>query len=98
MPVSTQKRNSGPQNSGVRRREAVMVEISRRTLIKATGAVGATMLPVAPAEVLAQEHHEQPAAAPAAQPSAEPAAPAAHAPTTYLFFNTDEAAFIEPAV
>jgi gluconate 2-dehydrogenase gamma chain len=75
-----------------------MVEISRRTLIKATGAVGATMLPVAPAEVLAQEHHEQLAAAPAAQPSAEPAAPAAHAPTTYLFFNTDEAAFIEPAV
>jgi gluconate 2-dehydrogenase gamma chain len=65
-----------------------MVEFSRRTLIKATSAVGATMLPVAqvPAEALAQEHHDH------------PAAPAAHAPTTYLFFNTEEAAFIETAV
>jgi gluconate 2-dehydrogenase gamma chain len=78
-----------------------MADISRRTLIKATGAVGATMLPaaLAPGEAAAQQpDHEHSGSVPHAGPSADSGAPAAPARTTYLFFNTDEAAFIEAAV
>jgi gluconate 2-dehydrogenase gamma chain len=82
-----------------------MIDISRRTLIKGTGAVGAAMLPIAaaPNEASAQQQGGHDAAAP--PPSADPHAHApstdthASAPqTTYLFFNADEAAFIEAAV
>ena len=77
-----------------------MAEISRRTLIKVSGAAGATILPLAPApiEALAQEHHDhsmhaQAQIAPAAAPQPSPSAQ-----TTYMFFNSEEAAFIEAAV
>jgi gluconate 2-dehydrogenase gamma chain len=77
-----------------------MAEFSRRTIIKATGAVGATMLPFATAtdEALAQpgpEHKHGPA------PSANAASAMAggpHQQPTYLFFNVEEAAFVEAAV
>jgi gluconate 2-dehydrogenase gamma chain len=64
-------------------RVGTMKNLSRRTVIKATGAVGASMLPVvlAPDEAAAQEPRPAPAK-----------------PTTYLFFNAEEAAFIEAAV
>jgi gluconate 2-dehydrogenase gamma chain len=73
-----------------------MVDLSRRAVIKATGAVGAAMLPVGLAsdEALAQEHPHTAAAEPGA--AAAPASRAAQ-PTTYLFFNAEEAAFIEAA-
>jgi gluconate 2-dehydrogenase gamma chain len=77
-----------------------MAEFSRRTIIKATGAVGATMLPfaAAPDEALAQpslEHKHGPA------PSANAASAVARSipqQLTYLFFNAEEAAFVEAAV
>ena len=71
-----------------------MADISRRTIIKATGAVGATILPFAPADAAAaQAHPEQ------KQPPA-PSAPAdtGGQQTTYVFLNAEEAAFIEAAV
>jgi gluconate 2-dehydrogenase gamma chain len=76
-----------------------MVDISRRTVIKATGAAGLTMLPLAVAP------GEEPAQKKDAPNASTPPSPAhcknwfaAQQPTTYLFFNGDEAAFIEPAV
>ena len=71
-----------------------MTEVSRRTLIKATGAIGAAILPAAPAIGTAN------AAAPAgAIPAATSSICAtAAASTTYVFFNSEEAAFIEAAV
>jgi gluconate 2-dehydrogenase gamma chain len=68
----------------------MMSNLSRRTLIQATGAVGASILPTgfASNETPAQEPHRVPATATA--PGAQP--------TTYLFFNAEEAAFIEAAV
>ena len=60
-----------------------MTDFSRRAVIKATGAVGATLLPVA-------------LESPEASAQAPPPTPAQ--PTTYLFFNAEEAAFIEAAV
>src|ERR1700722_18535162 len=75
-----------------------MTDVSRRALIKATGAIGATMLPTALAidGGSAQEHdHASPA------PSNPPAAavlPQQARGTTYLFLNNEEAAFIEAAV
>src|SRR5882672_2921055 len=74
-----------------------MADLSRRTLVKVTGAIGATMLPTALAigAGSAQGHdHASPA------PSNPPPAAAVVPPeaTTYLFFNTEEAAFIEAAV
>jgi gluconate 2-dehydrogenase gamma chain len=68
-----------------------MVEFSRRTLLKATGAIGATMLP---GEILAAQEGAAGSAAAAAPTSATQQ----QAPATYLFFNTEEAAFIEAAV
>jgi gluconate 2-dehydrogenase gamma chain len=75
-----------------------MTDLSRRAMIKATGAVGAAMLPVGLTtdESAAQDHgHAQAAADPSpAVPSASPNTQS----TTYLFLNADEAAFIEAAV
>jgi gluconate 2-dehydrogenase gamma chain len=81
-----------------------MIDISRRTLIKGTGAVGAAMLPVAAAsgESSAQQLGGRDASSP--PPRADTAHASAlntHVPpqqTTYLFFNSAEAAFIEAAV
>jgi gluconate 2-dehydrogenase gamma chain len=75
-----------------------MADISRRTIIKATGAVGATMLPFASAsdEVSAQPRQEQ---SHVPGPSAAPADTGGNPQqSTYLFFNAEEAAFIEAAV
>ena len=73
-----------------------MTSLSRRALIKATGAVGASVLPAGLAgESLAQESRL--AQAGTAAPNAPPQAPPAQA-TTYLFLNSEEAAFIEAAV
>jgi gluconate 2-dehydrogenase gamma chain len=71
-----------------------MTEVLRRTLIKATGAIGAAMLPAGAAIETANS---------AAPVGATPAATssicaAAAASTTYVFFNWEEAAFIEAAV
>jgi len=81
-------------------------EISRRSIIKATGAVSIALVPFSsgapPAEAAtpadAQPHsHMMPAS-----PQAEAPAPAADDTKaqrpTYLFFNSEEAAFIEAAV
>jgi gluconate 2-dehydrogenase gamma chain len=79
-----------------------MAEFSRRTIIKATGAVGATMLPfaAAPDEAPAQpspEHKHVPApSAPTDAASGVAGGPQQQPP--YLFFNVEEAAFIEAAV
>jgi gluconate 2-dehydrogenase gamma chain len=73
-----------------------MAHISRRAIIKATGAVGATILPIAIAtdrpSAQAQNEHSQSRAAPSA------AAGSQQQQSTYLFFNSDEAAFIDAAV
>src|SRR5262245_65414546 len=69
--------------------ENTMTDLSRRAVIKATGAVGASILPVglAGSEATAQE------------PRGVSAAGASGAqPATYLFLNVEEAAFIEAAV
>jgi gluconate 2-dehydrogenase gamma chain len=71
-----------------------MAEVSRRTLIKATGAIGAAMLPAAPA--IETANGAGPAAAIPAATSSVCAAAAAS--TTYVFFNSEGAAFIEAAV
>src|SRR5712691_2159599 len=70
-----------------------MADLSRRTLIKVTGAVGASMLPggIASSAATAQEGQAAPS-------SATSRAPAQAQPTTYLFLNAEEAAFIEAAV
>ena len=67
-----------------------MTALSRRTVIKATGAVGASILPVGlvPNESPAQEPPRAPAAAGVSGTQ----------PATYLFLNAEEAAFIEAAV
>jgi gluconate 2-dehydrogenase gamma chain len=70
-----------------------MTEMSRRALFKATGAVGAAMLPAGAGLETAD------AKAPAAVTPATTHAICAVAPsTTYVFFNSEEAAFIEAAV
>ena len=71
-----------------------MTEVSRRALIKATGAIGAAILP-AGAAVETAEAKVPAAATPAATPSFCATPPP---PTTYVFFNSEEAAFIEAAV
>jgi len=75
-----------------------MADISRRTIIKATGAVGATMLPIATAtdQASAQAQPEHNQSRPAPPTAANAAAPQQQ--TTYMFFNSEEAAFIEAAV
>jgi gluconate 2-dehydrogenase gamma chain len=64
-----------------------MTDISRRAIIKATGAVGATDH----AAAQEQDRHNRPSHASSFAASAD-------AQTTYIFFNSDEAAFIEAAV
>jgi gluconate 2-dehydrogenase gamma chain len=79
-----------------------MTDISRRNLIKVTGAVGVTMLPLVtePASAAAEHTHEHNRPEPEAARTAASAssAEAAATPPTYLFFNSEEAAFIEAAV
>jgi gluconate 2-dehydrogenase gamma chain len=74
-----------------------MTNVSRRTLIKATGAIGASMLPAGLASdtASAEEHHAAPV-----PPNASAASPipSQAQSTTYLFLNGDEAAFVEAAV
>jgi gluconate 2-dehydrogenase gamma chain len=72
---------------------AIVVDISRRALIQGTGAVGATMLPVAAS---GQGHGEHDTSS--SPRSADAHARASQQQPTYLFFNADEAAFIEAAV
>jgi gluconate 2-dehydrogenase gamma chain len=77
-----------------------MADISRRTIIKATGAVGATMLPFATAtdEALAQPSPEHKPAPSAPTDAASGVAGGPQQQPPYLFFNVEEAAFIEAAV
>src|SRR5882724_8356800 len=74
-----------------------MAKVSRRGAIKTLGAAALTTgLPLA---VAAQEHATAPPAhTPSAGSGAAPGAVAGSPPTTYLFFNSEEAAFIEAAV
>src|SRR5712672_1831477 len=75
-----------------------MTDVSRRTLIKATGAIGATMLPTALAiDAGSAQEHDHASPAPSNPPAAAAVPPQARG-TTYLFFNNEEAAFIEAAV
>ena len=73
-----------------------MTDVSRRKLIQATAAAGVAMaqtgLPVAAASA-----HEQGTQIAAAAPASTGATSRAEA-TTYVFFNTEEAAFVEAAV
>lgn len=77
-----------------------MTDISRRSMIKVTGAVGATMLPFATAteraSAQAEHGHNEPAAPSVASNVSSPETGTQQ--TTYLFFNNEEAAFIESAV
>jgi gluconate 2-dehydrogenase gamma chain len=68
-----------------------MDDVSRRTLIRATGAIGATMLPTGLAfnRASARQNSDAPGAAASSE--------RAHA-TTYLFLNDMEVSFIEAAV
>jgi len=71
-----------------------MVDLSRRAVFKATGAIGAAALP-AGAAIESANAQQAPAAMAATMPNSRAAvAPA----TTYVFFNSEEAAFIEAAV
>jgi gluconate 2-dehydrogenase gamma chain len=72
----------------------MMAELSRRTLFKATGAISAAALP-AGAAIERATAQQPPAATPATSPHSHAAAALA---TTYVFFNSAEAAFIEAAV
>jgi gluconate 2-dehydrogenase gamma chain len=68
--------------------------------MKATSAIGASMLPVAlaPDAATAQEHQER-RASPTHCPADPTTAPGTSAQSqTYLFLNDEEAAFIEAAV
>jgi gluconate 2-dehydrogenase gamma chain len=71
-----------------------MTEVSRRTVIKATGAIGTAMLP-AGAAIGTTNAKEPEVARPIATRSI---CAAAAASTTYVFFNSEEAAFIEAVV
>jgi gluconate 2-dehydrogenase gamma chain len=71
-----------------------MVELSRRALFKATGAIGAAALPAGAAVESANAQQTATAMVATMPHSHAAAAPA----TTYVFFNSEEAAFIEAAV
>jgi gluconate 2-dehydrogenase gamma chain len=79
-----------------------MTDISRRSMIQVTGAVGATMLPFATvterASAEAEPGHSELPALSAASNVSSPEAAGRPQQTTYIFFNTEEAAFIEAAV
>ena len=72
----------------------VTTGVSRRALIKASGAIGASVLPSGLDVHIAsaQERHATPA--PSNSPTPRPF-PSQAQSTTYLFLNTEEAAFIE---
>jgi gluconate 2-dehydrogenase gamma chain len=71
-----------------------MTDVSRRAFFKATGAIGAVILPAG--AVLETANAKPPAAAiPGATSSICAGVPPS---TTYVFFNSEEAAFIEAAV
>ena len=83
-----------------------MTKISRRNIIKVTGAAGASMLPFAktaegastPAE-MHQHRHNLPVSETVAEAAmVPPSAGTGDAHATYLYFNNEEAAFIEAAV
>jgi gluconate 2-dehydrogenase gamma chain len=75
-----------------------MADVSRRALIKASGAIGATMLPTALAiDAGSAQEHDHASPAPSHPPAAAVVPPQVRE-TTYLFFNNEEAAFIEAAV
>ncbi|HYZ62985.1 MAG TPA: gluconate 2-dehydrogenase subunit 3 family protein [Acetobacteraceae bacterium] len=65
-----------------------MTDVSRRTILTAAGALGAPMLPLGPATRQVAQASPSPAATPHASTTA----------TTYIFFNSEQAAFIEAAV
>ncbi|WP_210168518.1 gluconate 2-dehydrogenase subunit 3 family protein [Bradyrhizobium tropiciagri] len=71
---------------------AIVVDISRRTLIHGTGVIGATMLPIASPAQEGGGHNDA-----SSTPSTAADARAAQQPT-YLFFNSEEATFIEAAI
>jgi gluconate 2-dehydrogenase gamma chain len=71
-----------------------MADLTRRTMLGATGAIGATIFTTRPrqiAQVGEQHAAEAPAGAGAAVPHQTPQ-------TTYVFFNMEESRFIEAAV
>ena len=77
-----------------------MAKVSRRRVMTATAVVGAAMLPTG-LPGTSGEQDLQICSAEAATPPATPSGAAAPHPaprTTYLFFNTEESAFIEAAV
>jgi gluconate 2-dehydrogenase gamma chain len=74
-----------------------MTGVSRRSMIKGTGALGVAMLPISRPIATAKANAALPAS-PAAEPPGHAARSMRAAPTTYIFFNSDEAAFIEAAV
>jgi gluconate 2-dehydrogenase gamma chain len=76
-----------------------MADMSRRTLIKVTGAIGGSMLParLTAGAASAQEHHAAPGQTATAQ-AVTPPIPAYAQSIVYLFLNDEEAAFIEAAV
>jgi gluconate 2-dehydrogenase gamma chain len=79
-----------------------MTDLSRRTLIKATGAVGAALVPTTFVVVNGRTQPVEGANAqgPETGPTNSVICSGAREmpPTTYVFFNTEEAAFIEAAV
>ena len=78
-----------------------MVDISRRSIVKAARAIGITMPPVAngPTVALAEGHAKHPPLSPPpSRTYAKSAALTSQQRTTYLSFNNEEAAFIEAAV
>ena len=80
-----------------------MQQLSRRSLIKATGALGAAGLAVGAVAVTTEEQAVHAAPTPPLPPPRNPnyavcAAGAAKQNTAYVFFNSEEAAFVEAAV
>jgi hypothetical protein len=74
-----------------------MSKLTRRELIKATGAIGATILPSALAtDTASAQPHDHASPVPSSPPAAAVAPPTPK--TAYLFFNSEEEAFIEAAV
>ncbi len=71
-------------------------DVSRRVLVKAAGAIGASVLPTVLNGHAALAQHQAPRTS--ANSSERPALPSQPQATTYLFLNTEEAAFIESAV
>ena len=77
-----------------------MTDLSRRSIIKGTSAIGAAILPATLTEKIARADsaHNQGAGSPANAPSGGAGVSHEAPSTTYLFFNTEEAAFVEAAL